>query len=163
VWPCVSSAIEQHLMSNDRSYPTRPIIGVGVVVLRGEEVLLIKRGKPPRIGQWSLPGGMQELGETAAEAAHREVLEETGIKIKLGQVLDIIDIIRPDDDGRIETHYTLIDYAAEYASGIPRAGDDALHAEFVALSKIKELGMWEETIRVIELASVLSNENRHVD
>ena len=91
------------------------------------------------------------------------MLEETGIKIKLGQVLDIIDIIRPDDDGRIETHYTLIDYAAEYASGIPRAGDDALHAEFVALSKIKELGMWEETIRVIELASVLSNKNRHVD
>ncbi|MEK9906154.1 MAG: NUDIX domain-containing protein, partial [Rhodospirillales bacterium] len=62
-------------MSEDRRYPTRPMIGVGVVVLRGADVLLIKRGKPPRLGQWSLPGGMQELGETAAAAAYREVLE----------------------------------------------------------------------------------------
>jgi 8-oxo-dGTP diphosphatase len=143
-------------MSEDRRYPTRPMIGVGVVVLRGADVLLIKRGKPPRLGQWSLPGGMQELGETAATAAHREVLEETGVTIKLGKVLDIIDIIRPDDDGRIETHYTLIDYAAEYASGTVKAGDDALHAEFVPLSNIEALGMWQETIRVIKLAAGLT-------
>jgi ADP-ribose pyrophosphatase YjhB (NUDIX family) len=99
---------------------------------------------------------MQELGETAATAAHREVLEETGVSIKLGKVLDIIDIIRPDDDGRIETHYTLIDYAAEYASGTVKAGDDALHAEFVPLSNIEALGMWQETIRVIKLAAGLA-------
>jgi ADP-ribose pyrophosphatase YjhB (NUDIX family) len=99
---------------------------------------------------------MQELGETAAAAAHREVLEETGVNIKLGKVIDIIDIIRPDDDGRIETHYTLIDYAAEYASGTVKAGDDALHAEFVPLSNIEALGMWQETIRVIKLAAGLT-------
>ena len=142
-------------MSDDRKYPARPMIGVGVVCLRGDDVLLIRRAKPPRIGQWSLPGGLQELGETAAEAAAREVLEETGVAVRLGPVLDIIDIIRRDDDDRIETHYTLIDYAAEWTAGAPVAGDDAMHAEFVALDRIEALGMWDETVRVIRLAEKL--------
>ncbi len=129
------------------------MIGVGVVCLKGDEVLLIKRGKPPRMGEWSLPGGMQELGETAAAAAQREVLEETGVTITLGAVLDIIDIIRHDDEARVETHYTLIDYGAEWLAGAPVAGDDALHAEFVRLNRIQTLGMWDETVRVIRLAA----------
>lgn len=142
-------------MSDDRRYPTRPMVGMGVVVLKGDDVLLIKRGKPPRLGQWSLPGGLQELGETAAEGACREVLEETGCAIQLGPVLDIIDIIRPDDDGRIETHYTLIDYAATWIDGEPVAGDDAMHAAFVALADIDKLAMWDETVRVIRAAAAL--------
>jgi len=131
------------------------MIGVGVVCLKGDAVLLIRRGKPPRYGEWSLPGGMQELGETAAEAAAREVLEETGISLRLGPVIDIIDIIRQDDGGRIETHYTLIDYAAEWTAGAPVAGDDAIHAEFVPLESIAALGMWDETVRVIQLADAM--------
>lgn len=131
------------------------MIGVGVVVLRGDDVLLIKRGKPPRLGQWSLPGGLQELGETAAAAAKREVFEETGIDIALGPLLDIIDVIRRDDADAIETHYTLIDYVAEWTAGDPRAGDDAMHAEFVALDRIAGLGMWDETVRIIRKAAGL--------
>lgn len=132
------------------------MVGVGVVALRGDDVLLIKRGKPPRLGQWSLPGGLQELGETAAEAACREVMEETAVKIALGPVLDIIDVIRRDDDARIETHYTLIDYAARWVSGEPVAGDDAMHAEFIPLRDIEALGMWDETVRIIKLAAAAS-------
>ncbi len=141
------------MSDDDRRYPARPLIGVGVVVLRGDDVLLIRRGKPPRLGEWSLPGGLQELGETAAEAAAREVREETGVEITLGPVLDIIDVIRRDPEDRIETHYTLIDYAALWTGGAPRAGDDAMHAEFVPLAEALKLGMWTETVRVIELAA----------
>lgn len=131
------------------------MIGVGVVVLRGDDVLLIKRGKPPRIGEWSLPGGLQELGETAAEAACREILEETGVSIALGPVLDIIDVIRRDDAARVETHYTLIDYMAEWRAGLPVAGDDAMHAEFVPLADVPRLGMWDETVRIIQKAMAI--------
>ena len=86
---------------------------------------------------------------------HRKMLEETGCAIQLGPVLDIIDIIRPDDDGRIETHYTLIDYAATWIDGEPVAGDDAMHAAFVALADIDKLAMWDETVRVIRAAAAL--------
>jgi len=140
-------------MSDDRSYPSRPYIGVGVAVLRREDILLIRRGKAPRKGEWSLPGGMQELGETTKDAAHREIMEETGVKILLGPVLDIIDIIRRDDDGHIETHYTLIDYAATWISGEPVGGDDAMHAEFIPLALIDGIGMWDETVRIIREAA----------
>lgn len=128
------------------------MIGVGVVVLKGDDVLLIRRGKPPRIGEWSLPGGLQELGETVADAARREVMEETGIDIDLGPILDTVDIIRRDDAGEIETHYTLVDYAAEWTAGEPVAGDDAMHAEFVPVAEIEGLGMWDATVDMIKLA-----------
>lgn len=139
-------------MSSDRDYPAKPMIGIGVVVLKGDDVLLIKRGKPPRVGEWSLPGGLQELGETVRDAAHREILEETAVTIKLGGILDAIDVIRPDDAGRIKTHYTLVDFAAEWVSGDAVGGDDAMHAEFMPLASIDALGMWDETVRIIRQA-----------
>jgi ADP-ribose pyrophosphatase YjhB (NUDIX family) len=128
------------------------MVGVGVVVLKGDDVLLIKRGKPPRVGEWSLPGGLQELGETVREAACREVLEETNVEIALGDILDAIDVIRPAPDGRIKTHYTLVDFGAVWESGEPVGGDDAMHAEFVPLTRIEGLGMWSETVRIIKHA-----------
>ena len=131
------------------------MVGVGVVVLKGDDVLLIQRAKPPKIGEWSLPGGLQELGETAVEAARREVLEETGVAIRVGPLIDVFDIIRHDADRRVETHYTLIDFAAEWISGDPIGGDDALHAEFVHISRIEEFGMWSETVRAIRMAAAL--------
>lgn len=127
--------------------------GVGVVVLRGDDVLLIRRGKQPRRGEWSMPGGLQELGETAREAARREVLEETGIDARIGPVIDVIDILRYDAADAVETHYTLIDFVADWVAGEPIAGDDAMHAEFIPLTSIDDLGMWAETVRVIRQAA----------
>ena len=112
-------------MSKYREYPERPFVGVGVVVLRGNEVLLIQRGKAPNKGQWSIPGGKQRLGETIVQTVHRELLEETRVKIKQPALLDVVDVIMPDDKGEIQYHYTLVDYQAEWLSGECRSGDDA--------------------------------------
>lgn len=128
--------------------PPAPVPAVGVVCLRGDEVLLIRRGTPPRRGEWSLPGGRIEPGERAADAARRELREETGVEARITGLLDVVDGIFPDA-GR---HYVLIDYAAEWLSGEPVAGDDALEARFVALDQADGLVDWTETRRIIALA-----------
>lgn len=131
---------------------TRPTIGVGVVVLKDEAVLLIKRGKAPEKGNWSLPGGRQDLGEPIRLTARREVREETGIEITDPQLLDVVDSIHPRPNGEIEFQYTLIDFWAEWLDGAPVAGDDAVDARWFPLEEIGFLGLWEETQRVIFLA-----------
>jgi 8-oxo-dGTP diphosphatase len=132
-----------------REYPERPLIGVGVVVLHEGKVLLIKRGKPPRQGQWSLPGGLQEVGETVFAAARREVMEECGIAIEPLEVVEVVDAITPDDQGRVRFHYTLVDVLADWTSGAPVAGDDAVDAAWFDPAQLDTLGMWSETPRVI--------------
>lgn len=132
-----------------RDYPTRPWVGVGVVVTKGCRVLMIRRGKPPRQGQWSLPGGVQELGETVRETAVREVFEETGIEIALGPIADVVDSITRDDDGRVLHHYTLVDFAATWVAGEPRAGDDAIDARWFTLAELEAETLWPETLRLI--------------
>lgn len=125
-----------------------PVPAVGVVCLRGDEVLLIRRGKPPRRGEWSLPGGRIEPGERAVDAALRELHEETGVTARITGLLDVVDGLFPEA-GR---HYVLIDYAAEWLAGEPVAGDDALEARFVALDQVETLIDWSETRRIIALA-----------
>ena len=125
--------------------PPAPVPAVGVVCLRGDEVLLIRRGKPPMLGSWSLPGGRIAPGERAVDAALRELAEETGVVAQLTGLIDVVDGIFPDS-GR---HFLLIDYAARWLSGEPVAGDDALEARFVALSDVDGLVSWSETRRVI--------------
>lgn len=122
-----------------------PVPAVGVVCLRGDEVLLIRRGKPPMLGSWSLPGGRIEPGERAVDAALRELAEETGVVAELAGLIAVVDGIFPES-GR---HYVLIDYAARWVSGEPVAGDDALEARFVSLSEVDGLISWSETRRVI--------------
>lgn len=126
-----------------------PVPCVGVVCLRGDEVLLIRRGRPPRQGEWSLPGGRIEPGERALDAALRELREETGVEAKITGLLDVVDGLFPEA-GR---HYVLIDYAARWVSGEPVAGDDALEARFVSLDQVGALIDWGETRRVIEMAA----------
>jgi len=116
---------------------------VGVVCLKGESVLLIQRGTAPRKGEWSIPGGRIEPGETEAQAALRELDEETGVT---ANVLTKITALNADFEGY---HYRLHDYLAEWVSGTPVAGDDAAQAKFVPLNEIDNLGMWPETVRVI--------------
>lgn len=138
----------------------KPTIGVGTIVFKGKSVLLIKRAKPPLEGQWSLPGGRQKWGETVRQAAARELEEETGITARQLGFVDIIDAIFYDRDGAAQYHYTLIDFAALWLKGEPKAGDDAAAAAFHPLERVlgtdlaepNPLGLWEETRRVIDLA-----------
>lgn len=126
-----------------------PVPAVGVVCLRGDAVLLIRRGKPPRMGEWSLPGGRIEPGERAADAALRELVEETGVSADLIGLLDVVDGVFPEAD----RHYVLIDYLAVWRGGEPVAGDDAMEAAFHPLSAIDGLVAWAETARVIRLGA----------
>jgi len=135
-----------------REYPTRPIVGVGVVVWHGDRVLLVRRGKPPRAGRWSLPGGAQQLGETMAEAARREVMEEVGLEVALGDIVATVDLIEHDPHERVRYHYTLIDFVAEAPSAALRPGSDAADARWFGVAEIEALGLWSETVRVIKLA-----------
>jgi 8-oxo-dGTP diphosphatase len=136
-----------------REYPDRPFVGVGVVIWRGDEVLLIERGKGPVSGNWSLPGGKQELGETVQETAHREIKEETGVDIEIVGLLDVVDLVRYDDAGRVRFHYTLVDFTARWTAGEPVAGDDAADARWVRLDDLDDYNLWDETIRVIRLSA----------
>lgn len=127
-----------------------PVPAVGVVCLRGREVLLIRRGTPPRLGEWSIPGGRIEHGERAADAALRELKEETGVQAELTGLLDVVDGLFPGDPPR---HYVLIDYAARWTGGEPVAGDDAAEAAFHPLEAVEALVSWSETRRIIRLAA----------
>lgn len=136
-----------------RDYPSRPVVGVGAVVWRDGRVLLIRRGKPPLAGQWSLPGGAQELGETVEEAARREVREETGLELTRVELLTVVDSITRDAQGAVRWHYTLVDVVAEAAAGVPRPGGDAAEVGWFDPDRLDELGLWTETVRVIRRAA----------
>jgi len=133
-------------------YPNRPLIGVGVIVFKEDRVLLIRRGKPPREGQWSLPGGRQRLGERIEEAAAREVREETGLEIAVGPLVDVVDSITRDAGDAVQYHYTLIDLLAEWRAGEARAGHDAAEVVWADPQDLAGYGLWTETERVIALA-----------
>jgi 8-oxo-dGTP diphosphatase len=122
-------------------------------------VLLIKRGKQPLKDRWTLPGGRLEWGETAQAAALRELLEETGITAEIIGLVDVIDaIFEAPDSAPPGLHYVLIDYAARWLGGEPRAGDDAAEARFFSPEEIDALGLWSETARVIETARAMARQ-----
>jgi 8-oxo-dGTP diphosphatase len=135
--------------STSRRNPERPVVGVGVVVWRQDQFLLIRRGKEPNKGQWSIPGGAQKLGETIFEAAAREVLEETGLRVTVNRLVDVVDGIMPDEKGGIRYHYTLVDVVAESMEGEPVAADDAAAVGWFKLDDLQDLGLWSETERII--------------
>jgi len=126
-----------------------PVPAVGVVCLKDDQVLLIRRGKAPRIGEWSLPGGRIEPGERAVDAALRELREETGVEAEITGLIDVVDGLFPEAG----MHYVLIDYAARWLSGDPVGADDALEARFVPLDQIDSLIDWSETRRIIRQAA----------
>lgn len=134
-----------------REFPNLPLVGVGVVVVREERVLLIRRAKPPRRGEWSLPGGLQKLGETVFEAAAREVMEETGITVQPLAVVDVVDLIEWDEQ-RVRYHYTLIDILAAFVDGEAVAAADAAEVLWVEQAEVKQKVLWPETVRIIDRA-----------
>ena len=135
--------------STSRSFD-RPRIGVGVVVWSDDRVLLIQRGKSPGAGEWSLPGGSQELGETLFETAAREVLEETGLTVRPTAILTAVDNIVREHSGDIAYHYTIIDVLAELVGGELKPGDDARDACWADLPEMNRLVAWPQTREVIE-------------
>lgn len=129
---------------------------VGIICFRGPDVLLITRGKPPKQGEWSLPGGHIEFGEPAEAAALRELKEETGVKAELCGLVDVVDgIFPPETPTQSGRHYLLCDYAARWISGEPQAGTDASHAAFLSPDALAELPLWDETRRVIAAARAM--------
>ena len=140
-----------------RDYPERPFVGVGIVCYRGDEVLLVRRGKPPVRHAWSIPGGAQEIDETVREAARRELAEETGVEAEILGLIDVIDSITRDDDGRVRFHYTLVDFAAEWTAGEARPGDDVSATQWTPIADLDGLGLWAETVRVIRAGMSLRN------
>ena len=135
-----------------REYPDRPLVGIGAVVLRPDAVLLVRRGRPPAMDSWSIPGGAQELGETAEAAARRELQEETGLQVGALHLLAHVDSIHHDPAGRVQYHYTILDFAAEWVAGEPIAGGDVTQAAFFGFDALDPLELWSEAHRVIGLA-----------
>lgn len=136
-----------------REYPLRPIVAVGVVVWRDGQVLLARRARPPRQGNWSLPGGAQKVGETVIQAACREVMEETGLTIRVLGMVDVVDSIRRDAEQRVQFHYTLVDVVAAWVSGEAVAASDISDAKWFDAADVPGLGMWSETNRIIARAA----------
>ena len=119
-----------------RRYPEQPMVGVGAVIFRGDNVLLVQRGREPAYGKWSLPGGLVELGESLREAVRREVREEVGLEVVVKDIVAALDRVIFDDTGRIEYHYILLDFLCESAVGEPCAATDVTDCGFVALDAL---------------------------
>jgi 8-oxo-dGTP diphosphatase len=134
----------------------QPVAAVGTVCFRGDEVLLIRRGAAPFENQWSLPGGRLEWGERARDAALRELREETGCTAEIVGLVDVVDaVMTASAGGEPWGHYLLIDYAARWLAGEPQAGDDAREARFFAPGEIAQLGVWDQTLRIIAAARAM--------
>ncbi|MGD9330387.1 MAG: NUDIX hydrolase [Desulfobacterales bacterium] len=130
-------------------YPSEPHVAVGAVVFKKQRVLLVRRGKAPAYGQWAIPGGGIHLGESLQEAAEREILEETGIRIRAGEPIFCFDVVDYDDDGRIRYHYVIVDLEAIYRGGRLRSGDDALEARWVTAAEMENLDVSPPTRRLL--------------
>jgi ADP-ribose pyrophosphatase YjhB (NUDIX family) len=137
------------MSSSSREFPGRPIVGIGVAVLRDAAVLMVRRGRAPAEGSWSLPGGAQKLGETVEQAARRELAEETGLLVEALFLAGCVDSIHGDPDGRIRYHYTILDFCARYAGGQARPGGDAAEVAWVDMNRLDELNIWSEAQRII--------------
>jgi ADP-ribose pyrophosphatase YjhB (NUDIX family) len=143
-------------MSIRRQYPDAPLVGAAAAVFDQEgRVLLVRRGRPPRLGAWGLPGGMLEVGELLADAAAREVREECGVEIAIGGVAGVIEPITFDAEGRIEYHYVVIDFWASHTGGEAVPGDDAAATAWVPLAEIEQYALMPESEQVIKDAHAL--------
>ena len=139
-----------------RKYPDAPIVAVGAVIVDDDRVLLVQRGQEPLKGEWSLPGGVVELGETLEAALTREVREETSLDVVVGHVVEVLDSIRRDAGGRAEYHYIIIDYACRIRGGtstVASCGTDAADVRWVAVADLEHYGVTTTAIAVIRKAT----------
>lgn len=136
----------------NRRYPDRPLVGVGAIIFRGEQVLIVQRGREPAYGKWSLPGGLVELGESLEDAVRREVREEVGLDISVKDMVAALDRVILDDAGRIEYHYILLDFICEASSAEPHPATDVMDCAFVSLDTLSQYPMTSGTVEVIRRA-----------
>jgi|ERR1019366_6223701 8-oxo-dGTP diphosphatase len=124
-----------------REYPDNPLVGVGAVIIEGDRVLLIRRGQPPLLGEWSLPGGVLECGETLREAVAREAREETGLLVETGEMLGVYERVIRDDEKRVRYHYVLIDFLCRAVGGDLKAGSDAADVRWFTRDELPALNL----------------------
>ncbi len=133
-----------------REFPELPLVGVGAIIIEGDRVLLVKRAHPPIQGQWSIPGGVLEVGEMVREAAVREAREETGLTVEAGELLGVYDRILRDAERRVQYHYVLIDFLCHRVGGELLAASDAAEVRWFRREELPVLRLAEDTLEVIE-------------
>jgi 8-oxo-dGTP diphosphatase len=134
-----------------REYPDAPLVGVGAIIIEQNRVLLVKRGHPPLAGEWSIPGGVLEVGETLRQAAAREAMEETSLAVEVGDLLGVYDRVLRDGDERTRYHYVLIDFLCKRVAGELRAAGDADETRWFTRAELTPLALPADTIEVINL------------
>lgn len=139
-----------------RSFPERPIVGVGAVIVDDDRVLLVKRAHEPLKGEWSLPGGAVEVGETLAEAVSREVREETGLQVEIGPVVEVIDRVHRAPDGRVEFHFVIVDYLCAAIGGHLGASSDAADVRWTSFDDLASYKLTPQAETVIAKAREMS-------
>lgn len=155
-------------MTSSREFPERPIVGVGGVLIENGRALLIRRGSEPLLGQWSIPGGALELGETLVEGVARELLEETGLSVRVLDLIEVFERINHHHNGsspgtgngRPRFHFVIADYLCERIGGTPRAGGDATDFAFVHENELEQFQLTEAAMRVIRKAFALHRARR---
>jgi len=146
-------------MTRNREYPERPVVGVGGVVISGGRALIVKRGSPPLEGQWSIPGGMLEAGETLLLGVRRELLEETGIEVKVLELIEVFERINLDGEGKARYHYVVLDYLCEAVRGQARAASDVTDVAWATPEELPRYGLTETSTRVILKAFEIAREH----
>jgi 8-oxo-dGTP diphosphatase len=147
-------------MSSRREYPERPIVGVGGVVISEGRTLLIRRGHPPLEGEWSIPGGTLEVGETLRDGVRRELSEETGCEVRVLDLVEVFERIFPDAGGRVQYHFVIMDYLCELVGGEVRAGGDVVDVAWSTESELRKYSLTPTATRVIRKAFQMSRETR---
>jgi 8-oxo-dGTP diphosphatase len=144
-------------VTESREYPDRPVVGVGGVVISNGRALLVRRGAPPLQGEWSIPGGMLEIGETLSEGVRRELAEETGVEVRVLDLIEVFERILLDAGGRAKYHYVVLDYLCEAIRGNARAGSDVIAVAWANDSELAQYSLTPTAMRVIEKALELSS------
>lgn len=132
-----------------REYPEQPLVGVGAIIIENTRVVLVKRAHPPIQGQWSIPGGVLEVGELVRNAAVREAREETGLTVEPGELLGVYDRVLRDPSGRVQYHYLLVDFFCRRLAGEIQAADDAAEVRWFSPEELPALNLAEDTLEVV--------------
>ncbi len=147
-------------MGDSREFPERPLVGVGGIVIADGRALLIRRGAPPLEGQWSIPGGMLEVGETLLAGVRRELVEETGIEVRVGELIEVFERINLDAAGKTRYHFVVLDYLCEPIRGEARAGSDVIDVAWAAPEELEKYSLTERATQVILKAFRTMQERR---
>ena len=142
--------MKNYLLSKRNDYPDQPRVAVGAVVFKDDSVLLVRRGQEPAKDLWAIPGGSVKIGETLQEAAEREILEETGIQIQAAKPIYTFDVIERDMAGKVRFHYVIVDLAADFVTGEPSPGDDAVEARWISADEINNLQVSAATRKLLK-------------